>query len=107
MTVVVVLVLAVTLLALFAGRDKPSELDADVWLADPKERAEGLKATKAAWREGRAYFSPDAVAKIEADCVAAKARPWSPDDFLIANLNAELPTRRLVRRHPMRPATWE
>jgi hypothetical protein len=107
MIFLVVLVVTVTLLALFPGSDKPTELDADVWVSDPEERARRLSAKKAAWREGRAYFSPDAVAKIEVDCAAVQARHWTPLDFRVANPNVDQPAERLVRRHPMRPPRWE
>jgi hypothetical protein len=73
--------------------DPPTELDADVWVADDVQRATNLKLKTEAWRTGRTYFSPEAVAKIEADCAAAQARPFVPSDFQLA---PHEPQRRLV-----------
>ena len=100
-----VLVQAVALLALFVGGDKPTELDADVWDADAETCARNLKLKIEARKAGKPYMNPAAAAKIEADCAAAKARPFRADDFKAAP--REEGPRRLVRRHPMRPATWE
>ncbi|MBA2587190.1 MAG: hypothetical protein H0U98_01040 [Alphaproteobacteria bacterium] len=104
MAIIVLLAVGAVVLALaIFPKDKPTELDADVWVADPEERARNLKRKTEAWRAGQAYFSPAAIAKIEADCTAARERPFSPTDFVPA------PVQRApaapVRRHPMRPAT--
>jgi len=104
-TLVLLAVGALVLWLIFGNGDKPTELDSDVWMPDPEERAANLKLKTEAWRAGRAYFSPAAIAKIEADCAAARARPFTPTDFKVAV--SESSPRRLVRRHPMRPATWE
>jgi hypothetical protein len=86
------------------NRNRPTELDADVWVADDVQRAANLNLKTEAWRAGHTYFGPDAVAKIEADCAAAQARPFVPSDFQLA---PHEPQKRLVRRHPMLSATWE
>jgi hypothetical protein len=100
---VLLVVVAVVLWVAHVRGDKPRELDSDVWVADPEERAQRLTAKTAAWRAGQTYFSPEAMAKIEVDCAAARSRPWPAGGFKIADPNAEA-AKRLVRRHPMRPA---
>lgn len=95
---------------LVAGpQDKPSEFDRDIWCADPEERAKRLKVVTAAWKAarkaGKPFANPYTLQRIEAECEAAKSRPWTPQELKPAP--REEPPRRLVRRHPMRPATWE
>jgi hypothetical protein len=104
-TAFVVLAAGVLVLVFFfADRDKPTELAPDVWVADDEERALNLKLKTEAWRAGRPYFGPGALAKIEEDCAAAQSKPFAPHDFKAAS--PEPSPKRLVRRHPMRPASW-
>jgi hypothetical protein len=101
MTALVLLVAGAFVLAIiFGGRDDPTELDADVWVADDEERAQRLAAKTAAWRSGRGWISPEKLERLT-------YRGGGSYPIAVANPNAERPARRLVRRHPMRPATWE
>jgi len=84
---------------LFPG-DKPTEFDADVWVADNEERAANLKRKTRSWRAGRIH--PAIVATIEADCAATGVEPAAPAGF--APVSAATTMTNPVRRHPMRPA---
>ncbi len=83
----------------FRRGDGPNELSAAVWHPDHEERARRLAEARAAWKAGRPYFSPEAIERL--------TTPTARGALAIADPNAEAPERRLVRRHPMRPATWE
>ena len=107
-TVVVLIVFFLGLGALANGRRKPTRYDDVIYIpGNPDQTDRNLTEAIAAHRAGKPYASSYALKKIEADCAAARARPFGPDDFKVANPNAEQPARRLVRRHPMRPATLE
>ena len=87
---------AFVLWLVFRGGDKPTELNPSVFVADSVERAKRLADATAAWREGRTYTPPEAVDHWRATGVKPLADP-----------NAELPPRRLVRDHPMRAPRWK
>lgn len=84
--------------------DRPTELDPDVWVDDDAQRARNLRAKTAMWKAGKPYTSPVTLARIEAECEAARARTGP---IKLSNPNAERPPRRLTREHPMRPAVWK
>jgi beta-lactam-binding protein with PASTA domain len=47
---------------------------------------------------------PDVMAKAEAKCAATRARGGP---IVISNPNAQEPSGRMVRTHPMRAPRWE
>jgi hypothetical protein len=74
--------------------DRPTELDPDVWVPDLEERAQNLKLKLAAWKAGKPFTSPRALAELEAAHTAAPGRYWIADDRSVAPRNEE--TRRLA-----------
>lgn len=100
MTTIVLLVFGAFVVAvILGGDDKPTELDADVWVADDAERAQRLAAKAAAWRAGRGWISPEELERL--------TYRGGGSSITVTNPNDVRPARRLMRRHPMRPATWE
>jgi hypothetical protein len=102
MTVLLVLALVGIGFVLTVRRgEKPSELDPDVWSADPAERAANLAAKTAALKAGKAYASQAQLAQWE----RARTQPWPAEGLTV--VTPPEPERRLVRDHPMRPARWK
>lgn len=91
--------------ALFSGGDRPTELDPDVWVPDPEERAANLKAKTEAWKAGRPYVSRAELARWQANFDAARSQPWATEPVKAAP-REERP-RRLVRCCPMHKPHWE
>jgi hypothetical protein len=99
-TVLVCALGALVLWLIFGNGDKPTELDARIWVADPAERMRRLADAIAAWRAGRTYISPE-----ELERSAYRGSAVGP--VVIANPNAEARHRSLVRCCPMHPPHWE
>jgi hypothetical protein len=101
MVIWIILAIAVVFTVMARYGDKPTELQADIWDADPDKRARNLKLAIAAWRIGRTYINPDRVHDIMTRAGAASG------PIVIATPNAEERPRRLVRCCAMHKPHWE
>jgi hypothetical protein len=78
--------------------EKPTELDPNIWVPDPEERAARLRAAVAAWRQGRRWTPPE---KLKGQGVYLGRLPS------VADPNGGAPARKLVRCCPMHKPHWE